>query len=266
MEGLPGMTGPQAAVAPAHRPPTIRARRWAVIGLTAQVIFTLGWLLADRWQGPGYSPIRYTISDETALGAPHAWFLITCQLLAGAGTIGFALFGLRPALAPAGATARYAPWLLATGALAYLVIWPRLPCRLADDGCTIHQHLVSTGGLTDAIGSGLLIGVLVMTPFPLWRRLRELPEWRQARPVMTAARVLGPILVIAAAAQGPYAPGPQEGLIERALVLLTATWVGTLAVILLTTNSVRRHRQPRSADLSPIGAVPRHHPPDSDPV
>jgi hypothetical protein len=261
------MTGPQAAVAPAHSPPATRATWWAAAGLAAQVIFTLGWLLADRWQGPGYSPIRYTISDETALGAPHAWFLITCQLLAGAGTIGFALFGLRPALAPAGPTARYAPWLLATGALAYLVIWPRLPCRLADAGCTVHQHLASTGGLTDAIGSGLLIGVLVMTPFPLWRRLRELPPWQRARPVMTAARLLGPVLVIAAAAQGPYAPGPQEGLLERALALLTATWICTLAVILLTISSAaRRHRQPRSADLSPAGAVPRHDPPDSEPV
>jgi hypothetical protein len=249
VEGRWDVSGPQAAVVPAHGSPTIRVKRWAAAGLAAQVIFTLGWLLADRWQGPGYSPIRYTISDETALRAPHAWFLITCQLLAGAGTIGFALFGLRPALAPAGPVARYAPWLLAIGALAYLVIWPRLPCRLADAGCTVHQHLASTGGLTDEIGSGLLIGVLVMTPFPLWRRLRELPEWQRARPVMTAARLLGPALVIAAATQGPYAPGPQEGLLERALALLTATWICTLAVILLTSSGSRQHREPRTAQL-----------------
>jgi hypothetical protein len=258
------MTGPHPGAALAHRSPAMAIKCWAAIGLAAQVIFTLGWLLADRWQGPGYSPIRYTISDETALGAPHAWFLITCQLLAGAGTIGFALSGLRPALVPAGPVARYAPWMLATGALAYLVIWPRLPCRLADAGCTVHQHLASTGGLTDAIGSGLLIGVLVITPFPLWRRLRELPEWQPARPVMIAARLLGPVLLIAAAAQGPYAPGAQEGLFERALALLTATWICSLAVILLTTSSAaEQHRQPRPADLSPTGAVPRHDPPDS---
>ena len=239
------MTGPRAGAAPSRGSPAKRIKLWAAAGLAAQMIFTLGWLLADRWQGPGFSPIRYTISDETALGAPHAWFLITCQLLGGAGTIGFALFGLRPALAPAGPVARYAPWMLATGALAYLVIWPRLPCRLADAGCTVHHHLVSTGGLTDAIGSGVLIGVLVMTPFPLWRRLRQLPEWHRARPVMTAARLLGPVLVIAAAAQGPYAPGSQEGLLERALALLTATWICTLSVILLTTRSASgQHRQP----------------------
>ena len=209
-------------------------KRWAAAGLAAQLIFTLGWLLADRWQGAGYSPVRYTISDETALGAPHAWFLIGCQLLAGAGTIGFAVLGLRPALSAAGPVARYAPWMLAVGALAYLVIWPRLPCRLADAGCSVHEHLASVGGLTDAIGSGLLIGVLVMTPFPLWRRLRVLPPWRGARPVMVAARLLGPALVIAAAVQGPYAPGAQEGILERAVALLTAAWICALAVIMLT--------------------------------
>jgi hypothetical protein len=258
------MTGPHAGAAPWRGSPAKRIKRWAVIGLAAQGIFTLGWLLADRWQGPGYSAIRYTISDETALGAPHAWFLITAQLLAGAGTIGFALFGLRPALAPAGPAARYAPWMLALGALAYLVIWPRLPCRLADTGCGVHQHLASTGGLTDAIGSGLLVAVLVMTPFPLWRRLRELPQWQPARPAMIAARLLGPILVIATAAQGPFAPGPEEGLLERALALLTATWICTLAVILFTISSASaQHRQPGPADLSPIGAGPRHDPPDS---
>jgi hypothetical protein len=219
-----------------------RIRGWAVIGLAAQVIFTLGWLLADRWQGSGYSPVRYTISDEAALGAPHAWFLITCQLLAGAGTIGFALFGLRPALAPAVPVARYAPWMLAVGALAYLVIWPRLPCRLADAGCSVHQHLVSVGGLTDAIGCGPLIVVLAITPFPLWRRLRELPQWQRTRPVMIAARVLGPVLVIATAAQGPYAPGAQEGMFERALALVTAVWICTLAVTLCTAQPLRQQK------------------------
>jgi len=76
------MTGPRAGAAPSRGSPAKRIKLWAAAGLAAQMIFTLGWLLADRWQGPGYSPIRYTISDETALGAPHAWFLITCQLLA----------------------------------------------------------------------------------------------------------------------------------------------------------------------------------------
>jgi hypothetical protein len=207
-------------------------RIWAAVGLGAQLIFTVGWLLADRWQGAGYSPVRYAISDETALGAPRAWFLITCQLVAGLGTVGFALFALRPALARAGRVASYAPMMLAAGALAYVVIWPRLPCRLADSGCTVHRHLVSAGGLTDAVLSGALIGVLVMTPFPLWRRMRELPEWTRLAPVMLIARALGPVLLIATAFQGPYSPGSTEGVFERALALLTTAWISAIALAL----------------------------------
>jgi hypothetical protein len=177
---------------------------------------------------------------QTAIGAPHAWFLISCQLLAGIATIGFAVSGLRPALAHAGRVAAYAPWMLACGAIAYLVIWPRLPCRLADAACSIHRHLVSAGGLTDTILSGALIVVLAITPFPMWRRLRELPEWKPYAPVMMAARLLSPLLLIATAAQGPYAPGADEGLFERALAIVTAVWICTLALGVLRPGPTSR--------------------------
>ena len=94
------MTSARAGAGPSRGSPAKRIKRWAAAGLAAQVIFTLGWLLADRWQGPGFSPIRYTISDETALGAPHAWFLITCQLLAGAGTSALPCSGCAPRSRP----------------------------------------------------------------------------------------------------------------------------------------------------------------------
>lgn len=44
-----------------------RVRVWGVIGLLAQVTFTIGWLAADTWQGPHYSAVHYSISDETAV-------------------------------------------------------------------------------------------------------------------------------------------------------------------------------------------------------
>ncbi|OHV40565.1 MULTISPECIES: DUF998 domain-containing protein [Pseudofrankia] len=220
----------------AARPVTSR-RFWGAVGLAAQLVFTVGWLLAGTWQGPRYDAVRDSISDETALTAPHAWLPITCQLLAGLGTIAFALFGLRPALTTAGRTARYAPWMLAGGAVAYLVIFPRLPCRLADTACGVHQHLYSAGGLTDAIASGALIALLAVAPFPLWRRMREIPRWRRLRPVMLGARVLGPILLIATASQGPYAPGSQEGLFERMLALTVAVWICALAASLLVSSN-----------------------------
>jgi hypothetical protein len=48
-------------------------------------------------------------------------------------------------------------------------------------------------------------------------------------------------------------------------VLLTATWICTLAVILLTTSSAsQQHREPGPTDLSAVGAVPQHDPRDSE--
>jgi hypothetical protein len=54
---------------------------------------------------------------------------------------------------------------------------------------------------------------------------------------MIAARVLGPLLLAAAALQGPYLPGAQEGLLERALALLTDAWICTLAATIITMRS-----------------------------
>ncbi|WP_261562833.1 DUF998 domain-containing protein [Frankia tisae] len=231
------MTSCAPAIASTVRRPGTAWRTWGAVGLAAQLVFTTGWVLAGTWQGPHYSVLRDSISDETALTAPHAWFLITCQLLAGLGTLAFALFGLRPALAAAGKTAGYAPWMLAAGSMAYLVIYPRLPCRLADSSCTVHEHLDSAGGLNDAIASGMLIAMLAVVPFPLWRRMRELPRWRRLRPVMLGARILGPILLIATASQGPYAPGSQEGLFERILALTIAAWICALAASLMVSSN-----------------------------
>jgi Protein of unknown function (DUF998) len=230
VEGGVVMSASSEDGAPSAGSSAARARVWGAIGLFAQLTFTLGWLVADTWQGPRYSAIRYSISDETAATAPHAWFLITCQTIAGLGTIGFALFGLRRVLAPAGKTAAYAPWMMAAGAICYLVLLSRLPCRLADPGCTVHHHFDSAGGLTDAIVSGLAIGVLVITPFPLWRRMRELSDWRPLRPLMIGARLLGVLLLIATASQGPYTAGPDEGLFERALAIVAALWISVVAL------------------------------------
>ncbi len=104
---------------------------WGVVGVIAQAAFTAGWLIADTWQGPGYSPVKYTISDLQAATAPHAWFPIACFAMGGLGTFGFAVFGLRPALAGAGQVAAYAPWMLARHRPGLLP----LPGDLIERGC-----------------------------------------------------------------------------------------------------------------------------------
>ena len=209
---------------------------WGVVGLIAQAAFTAGWLIADTWQGPRYSPVKYTISDLQAATAPHAWFPIACFAVGGLGTFGFAVFGLRPALAGAGKVAAYAPWMLACSALALGNSFPLIPCRLADPGCTAHHQLFSPGGLTDAIVASIAFLVLACTPFPLWRRLRVLPEWYRLKPVMLAARVIGPACFLFLGISS--SAGVAEGLVERVLATSCALWTCLLATTLI---SVSRH-------------------------
>ena len=203
---------------------------WGAVGVIAQVAFVAGWLIADTWQRPGYSSIKNSISDLQAATAPHAWFPIACFAVGGLGTFGFAVFGLRPALGRAGKIAAYAPWMLAVAGLAIGNSFPLIPCQRIAAGCTAHVQLHSPGGMTDAIVATIAFAVLVATPFPLWRRLKALPEWRRLKPVMMAARVIGPIcfiLLVAFSNSGP------AGLAERILAATLSLWISALAITLI---------------------------------
>ena len=206
--------------------------------MIAQAAFTAGWLIADTWQGPRYSPVNDTISDLQAATAPHAWFAIACFAVGGLGTFGFVVFGLRPALARAGKAARYAPWMLAFSALALGNSFPLIPCRLADPGCTAHHQLVSPGGLTDAIVASVAFLVLALTPFPLWRRLKVLPQWQRLKPVMMTARVIGPACYLLLAISS--SAGTAEGLMERILATSCVLWMCALAVTLISVSRPTR--------------------------
>lgn len=210
--------------------------------MTAQLVFTAGWVVAETWQGSRYGPIRDSISDMQASTAPHVWFPIICFAIGGLGTFGFAVFGLRPALAGAGKMAVHAPWMLAVAALALGNSFPLIPCRLSDPGCTASAQLLSPGGLTDAVVAGLAFLVLAITPFPLWRRLAGLPAWRRVKPVMYAARVLGPALYLLLAVSSSMTSMPGVGLIERMLATMCTLWICALAVNLIiesrTTSTV----------------------------
>jgi hypothetical protein len=199
----------------------------------AQVAFTAGWVVTESWQGPRYSPINNTISDMQASTAPHVWFPIAAFGLAAVATFAFVVFGLRPALAGAGKKARFAPWMLACAALALGNSFPLIPCQLSDPGCTPSFQLNSPGGATDAIVSGLAFFVLVITPFPLWRRLAVLPGWRRLRPVLLAATVIGPILYVLLAILSNEASMPALGLIERLLATTCSLWISALAINLI---------------------------------
>jgi Protein of unknown function (DUF998) len=206
---------------------------WGLVGVIAQVVFTAGWVITETWQGPRYGPIQDSISDMQASTAPHVWFPIVCFAVGALGTFGFVVFGLRPALAGAGKLAAKSPWMLAIAALALGNSFPLIPCRLSDPGCTANAQLLSAGGLTDAIVAGLAFLVLDIVPFPLWRRMAVLPGWRRLKPVMFAARVIGPVLYLLLAVSTNMSSMPAAGLIERLLATTCVLWIGALAVNLI---------------------------------
>lgn len=202
---------------------------WGAVGVIAQAAFMAGWLAAETWQGPGYSPVTDTISDMQAATAPHVWFPVTCFAIGGIGTFCFAVFGLRPALASAGKVAAAAPWLLACSALALGNSFPLIPCRLADPGCTAHDQLFSAGGLTDALVATIAFLVLASAPGPLVRRLKSVPRWHRAVPVMQVARVVCPACFLVLCLSS--LTGAAQGLAERALTTTCVAWILALAII-----------------------------------
>jgi hypothetical membrane protein len=228
------MPGPAAertvTIGGAQTRPTGHTLAWGAVGVIAQVAFTAGWLIADTWQLPAYSPVRNSISDLQAATAPHAWFPIACFAVGGLGTFSFAVFGLRPALSRAGRVAAYAPWMLAAGGLAIGNSFPLIPCQRIAAGCSAHTQLHSPGGMTDAIVATLAFLVLAVTPFPLWRRLKVLPEWRGLKPVMLAARVIGPLCFVLLALFSNAGPA---GLTERVLAATLSLWIAALAITLI---------------------------------
>lgn len=220
---MAGMT--TAALA---RPPQRGAVAWGVVGLLAQVAFAAGWVVAETWQGPRYSPLTDTISDLQAATAPHVWFPILCFAVGGLGIFGFAVFGLRPAWAGA---VRIAPWAIGLAGLALGNSFPQIPCQMSAPGCAATSQLLSAGGLTDAILSGAALWMLAITPLQLARLLTPRRHWRSlARPLWVAG-------IVALAGYGLLAlallTGVWPGLVERVLVVICQLWLASLAVTLI---------------------------------
>ncbi len=204
------------------------ALTWGAVGLLAQAVFAVGWVVAETWQGPRYSPVTDTISDLQAATAPHVWFPVLCFAIGGLGTFGFAIFGLRPALKGAGSAAA---WKIGLSCLALGNSFPLISCQLSAPACSATTQLLSAGGLTDALLSGVALWVLAITPWPLARRVSSLPGWSTLRPILLVAGVVTPALygLLALA----LFVGVWEGVAERVLVAFCQLWVCLLAANLV---------------------------------
>ena len=207
-------------------------RRWALVGLVAQIAFVASWLIAASWQGPHYSSLEHSISDMYAVGAPYGAFLVVVFTLCGAPTILFAWLSLRPSLRPAGWTATVGSVLLALsiyGLGDLLSPLEREGCRLADAGCSAAAQFANSGGKLDALLSILGVVLFVLAGFFLASAMKRLPAWRRwAWPTRGVA-----LLFVVATGLGTAVD--LSGLFER---LLAAT--GATSIALLTAGVLQR--------------------------
>ena len=222
--------GAPRAASPRH--PT-SMRRWARVGIAAQVIFVASWLAAVFWQGPRYSPMSMSISDMYAVTAPHGSFLVVLLTDCGAATILFALFSLRPVLRPGGRAATIAAALLAlsvAGLGDLLSPAERLACRMADPGCTSALQVSNSGGKLD--GNLTTIGVLLLVAagFFLAHAMARVPGWQAwARPARATAVLILALTIADAVTQD----AGLSGLFERLVAATAAAAIAALAVGIL---------------------------------
>jgi hypothetical protein len=217
-------------VRPGHDRRERGMRRWARIGLIAQIAFVISWLAAATWQGPRYSTTAHSISDMYAMTAPGAAFLIIVFTLCGAATIMFAVRSVWRALRPGGWTATAGSALLAlsvAGLGDLLTVTERLACRMADPGCTATKQIANAGGqLDNTLTSGGVLA-LVLAGFLLSFAMRRAAGWRGwAWPTRWTMIVLF-CVAFADAIGSHYNLG---GFFERMLALIAAAWIAAVAV------------------------------------
>jgi hypothetical protein len=206
-------------------------RRWAGVGIAAQVVFVASWLAAAAWQGPRYSVVKHSISEMYAVTAPHAVFLVVALTLCGAATIWFAVRSVWPALRPGGRAAAVGSALLAlsVGGLGDLLASvERVACRMTDPGCTTARMVANPGGKVDDAVSSIGVLLFVLAAFFLAAAMRRMPGWRAwARPARWTA-VLVLVLAIADVADSRLG-----GLFERLVAAAMAAALAALATGIL---------------------------------
>lgn len=206
-----------------------RVRRWAWVGLAAQVLFVASWLIAATWQGSRYRSLEHTISDMLSIGAPGAMVLIVVFTLCGLGTILFALLAVRPALRPGGRTATAGAVLLALsifGVGDLLAAAERQACRLADPGCSGADQRANLGGKIDTMITPTGIVLFVVAALVLAAAMKRAPGWQGWAWPFRAVGAGFAVLLVAFV----NAPAGLTGLFERLLAAFGAAAIGTLAL------------------------------------
>jgi hypothetical protein len=201
---------------------------WGVVG--GVVVFNLGWLLAGTLQTGGYSIARHDVSDLGAMTAQHPWVVLTTGGIAGALTILFALFALRPTLAVEGRGPALGAWLLAASLMGLDNLsdaFFRLDCRAADRGCTSAAAMSSWHGKAHIIVAVVSAAATIAAPFALAFRMRRANGWHDlARATFGFGLVFAAVLLTYAALEGKAG----GGYLQRFAIVLLSVGVAVLAL------------------------------------
>ena len=207
---------------------TVVVLAWAAVA--AQGLFIGGWLLAGAIEGHGYSPARHDISDLAALTAHYPWLPIATEGIAGAATIAFAIWALRPSLDGPGLRAPISAWLVALSLPAldgFGDVFFRLDCRAADAGCSTSQAAASWHGKAHLIVFAIAALATVIAPFALAHRMQQLDGWRAAA---QPTRRFGVLVIAVLLGIGAFSGTAAQGTTQRVGATLIVLGIVPLAL------------------------------------
>jgi hypothetical protein len=214
---------------------TRRVNFGTIVGLVAQVVFVVAWLIAPLWQGPKYSILAHSISDMYAVTAPGGLFLVVVFTLCGAATIIFLWASVLPTLGSAGWTAVVAVVLLMLSIFGLgdlLTPFERLACRIADPGCTAVSQLSNAGGALDASLSTAGVALFIAGAVFLAVAMNKVTGWKSGFLPMLLFAIAAFVFFIA---DGVLSSAGLGGLFERLLAL-----AGSAALAWLAARIMRR--------------------------
>jgi hypothetical protein len=156
--------------------------------------------------------------------------LMTTSGIAGAATILFSLFALRPAFAVPGRGDALGAWLLAASLMGLDNLsdaFFRLDCQAANRGCTSSAAMSSWHGKIHIIVGAATAAVTIAVPFFLASRMRRSDRWRDlAQPTFVFGFLFVAVLIGYAALEGKQG----GGYLQRAAIVMLSVGVVTLAL------------------------------------
>jgi len=209
----PGAVAPTRRSASSYDPAVRPVPWWGVASATAApVLLVGGWSVAQARQGPGYNPIRDTISALAAQGATDRWIMTSALAGLGACHVVTAV-GLRPARLGGRA-------VLGAGGVATVLV-ATFPQPVQGSSTA---HTVAATAAFVALGAWPIGAARRHSPAPLVARLAS---------IVASAALLGLVVWFAAEIHGG-----ERGLAERAAAGAQALW--PLAVVLSCRRARRR--------------------------